>query len=131
MAYYHMSEHKQAAVKNLYKINYIKVRWGNPHPVNGAKKHRVEINGLTVYHVTEFRGHRHGQTVVRVKDAETQIVLLQRAFDSYSTRDDKEEFIRAAALYFYPQTNIGSSLMYSQGLEMINGCVVHVEEEMV
>lgn len=92
-----------------------------------GKRHIVTNRGKDIFHVTETPGD-YGRSIIRVKDAVTEIILLQITYSS-SYWEGLEKLIYRAATYFYPISTIGRKQMEDAGLEFVKNTVIDVAED--
>ena len=95
-----------------------------------GKRHIVINRGETILYVTESPGEA-GRSIIRFKDAVTEIILLQITYNSnYSDYwDGLAEIILRAATYFYPISTIGREQMIDMGLEFVKNTIVDMAED--
>ena len=87
---------------------------------NGSK-HVVSHEGEDIFYVTVFKNNR-GEPILRLKDAETGIILLQKKY--HGGWGGMQRLIKHAAVYFYPISTAGRRRMEAMGLAFKNETII-------
>lgn len=118
MEYWYLSDNKLEARTALLGLENMVV--DRDFRENGSK-HVVLHEGEDIFYVTVFKNNR-GEPILRLKDAETGIILLQKKYRG--GWGGMQRLIQCAAVYFYPISTIGRRRMEALGLEFKNDTII-------
>ena len=118
MEYWYLSDNKLEARAALLGLEDIIV--DRDYRENGSK-HVVSHEGEEIFHVTVFKNSR-GEPILRLKDAETGIILLQK--NHRGSWGGMQRLIKRAAVYFYPVSTVGRRRMEELGLGFKNDTII-------
>lgn len=120
MEYWYLSDNKlEARVALLGLENMIVDRDFREN----SSKHVVLHEGEDIFYVTVFKNNR-GEPILRLKDAETGIILLQKKY--CGGWGGMQRLIKHAAVYFYPISTAGRRRMEELGLEFKNETIIEI-----
>lgn len=118
MEYWYLSDNKLKARAALLGLEDMVI--DRDFRENGSK-HVVSHEGEEVFHITVFETPS-GEPMLRFKDAETGIILLQK---KYRGRwPGMRRIIQSAAVYFYPISTVGRRRMEELGLDFKNDTII-------
>lgn len=118
MEYWYLSDNKFEARAALLGLEDIVV--DRDFRENGSK-HVVSHEGEDIFYVTVFKNNR-GEPILRLKDAETGIILLQKKYRG--KWPGMRRIIQSAAVYFYPISTVGRRRMKELGLRFKNDTII-------
>lgn len=118
MEYWFLSDKKMEARVALLGLEQMVV--DRDYRENDSK-HVVSHEGEDIFYVTVFKNN-HGEPILRLKDAETGIILLQKKYRG--GWGGMQRLIKRAAVYFYPISTAGRRRMEEMGLAFKNETII-------